>query len=225
MKSVKLTLNGLRRLIREAADEAEQLNVARPAVKGMFEDYIFGKGMRKNSGMRGSGSYLSKERFSKVTRAMDMVFDRFAEKGVHVTAQAFGQAVVEYLEGECDALTPEQAEKEKKNIAATNQKQGKLKGGDIQDDDEIASPSYDPALIQVVDAWVKENVNKHSEFDESDGQRKPKGQKTKGSLFDKFLKSTGLKSSKKKEIPDNAWELEDERAAGGGTPRRFLPRG
>jgi hypothetical protein len=203
MKSVKLSLNGLRRLIREAADEAEQLKIARPLAKEMFEDLIF----TKRQGLRGSGHYLTTKNFSNVTRDMSMLLDNQVARGVHLTAQAFGQAVVEYLENECDALTPEQAEEERKNIAATNKKRGHLP--DIrrelgaEDGDEIASPSYDPAVIPLVDAWVKENVNKHSEYDESDGRRKPKGQK---------------------KMPSDARELEDERASGGGTPRRFKSR-
>jgi hypothetical protein len=205
MKSVKLSLNGLRRLIREAADEAEQLKIARPLVKEMFEEHVFNRSKRKEAGFPGSGFYLFNRNFMLVTSAMDKIFDSKAAEGEHLTAQALGQAVVEYLENECDALTPEEAEKERENITATNQKQGKLKGGP-NDPGRLApilSPSYDPAVIPLVDAWVKKNVNKYSEFDDADGRRKPKGQKG---------------------IPSDAYELEDERASGGGTPRRFKSR-
>jgi hypothetical protein len=205
MKSVKLSLNGLRRLIREAADEAERLGEARPKVKAMF-DQIWEMSKRDMAGTkkRKLGLFIDADFFNFVVKGLDQLH----QSNKHLTTQAIGQATKEYLENECDSFSAQEA----KEIV---EDQGS----------PIASPSYDPKLLGVVDKWVKEHVDDYTEFDDADGKRKMKGQKTKGSLFDKFLKSTGLKSSKKKEIPDNAWELEDERAAGGGTPRRFLPRG
>jgi hypothetical protein len=52
------------------------------------------------------------------------------------------------------------------------------------------------------------------------GQDKSEEEKSVFSFFKRMMN----KISNKKEIPDNAWELEDERASGGGTPRRFKSR-